>query len=215
MRGQLRTRTHNAHVWRSMPICMHDSLLIVDLSTPAAACDSRIVVVTHHPESSSIVSSEIVGDGSAMLDVSSESASSTPMSPHVELMLQQLADRIAQLETANHGLKATVDDLKSAAIVRCTFGACQEAATHWCVDCAELCSTHALSVHTGSWSSHVHMSLDAKAEYQRKQYREKFAPKVNEIKEAMKQFSFEVTQLQWKLHDPAVLADHEAQLNCQ
>jgi hypothetical protein len=45
-----------------------------------------------------------------MLDRSSESASSVPVSPHVELMLQQMADRIAQLEAANHELTATVAD---------------------------------------------------------------------------------------------------------
>jgi hypothetical protein len=50
------------------------------------------------------------------------------------------------------------------------------------------------------------MSLDAKAEYQRKQYQEKFAQKASEMKATMSQFSSEVAQLQSKLQNPPVLA---------
>jgi prefoldin subunit 5 len=175
------------------------------------------------------VSSAVVGDGSAMLGVSSESSSSVPVSPHVELMLQQMADRIAQLEAANHQLTATVagleaitqdlkaenSELKTAAITRCTFPACTESATDWCVDCAELCSAHALSVHTGSWSGHVHMRIEQKSAFHREKKQAMWTQKATEVKSTMDHIANEANQLKSKLTDPATLAKHEAELKGQ
>jgi hypothetical protein len=137
------------------------------------------------------------------------------MPAHVEAILQQMADRIAQLETANHGLKAENSELKTASVTRCTFPECTESATDWCVDCAELCSAHVSLVHTGSWSSHVHMSLDEKAEYEREKKQAMWTQKETEVKATMAQLVNEANQLKSKLDDPATLAQHEAELKGQ